>query len=238
MQKKRSNFNDDWRAPRGSGLARITTGIMAVILLAGGIIAVWLLFGRDISRAYDSVFTLPGAKERAAAHISEKYGFDAEIVNAEVPDDAETIFMPDNKSDYTLVTMQYDGKQFYAAVSRKDEAAPVCDNYQTDDIEAALSAAIDECEPWKVKMSAEQVTPLVGKYIFYNTYFTGANWQELHDERPLKIYVRYFDVPLTANRFEPLLKLGADLTIETYTEDESGSDKLVSTVTVSDGRIS
>ena len=238
MYRNRPRPIDEWRAPKGSKLAAVTTAIMTVVLLVGGIIAVWLLFGRDISKFYDSVFIIPDAQKRASDHILGKYGFDPDIISTDIPDSAEHIFMPSDKSDFAFVVMESEGVRFTCAVNYKDSEAPVGDTYQTEDIRAAVSAALDECEPWKVRLELSQKGSPDGKQLFYNAYFTGADWNLLSAERPLEIYVRYFDVPLYAERFAPLLKLEADIDIETYTEDENGRDILVSSVKISDGQIS
>lgn len=218
--RPRLSTKDEWRAPRGTTAAAVSTAIMTVVLLIGGVIAVWLLFGRDISKFYDSVFIIPGAQTRASDHILGKYGFDADIVSADIPDTADRIFMISDKSDFVFVNMQFEGKSFTVAVNYKDSEAPVCDTYQTEEIEAAVSAAIDECEPWKVRMELSQQSSPDTKQIFYNVYFTGANWQELHDERPLSVYVRYFSVEPVRSHFAPLEKLSARFSVEFYGEDD------------------
>lgn len=222
--KPRLRPKDEWRVPRGTTIAAVSTGIMTAVLLIGSVIAVWLLFGRDISKFYDSVFIIPEAQTRASGHILGKYGFDADIVSSDIPDDADMIFMLSDKSDFVYVSMEFEGKKFTAAVNYKDKEAPVCDTYQTEEIEAAVSAVIDDCEPWKVRLEVSQQKnekAPTGRELFYNVYFTGSNWQELHDERPLDIYVRYFSIEPVRKHFDPLAALYARFRIEFYDEDEN-----------------
>ena len=74
------------------------------------------------------------AKTKAVQYIKDKYGFDAEVIDASMDTRGGTL-------DTALVTMEHDGREFYAEIDIKTDKG--FDNYQADEIAKAFEDKIN-----------------------------------------------------------------------------------------------
>ena len=75
------------------------------------------------------------AKTKAVQYIKDKYGFDAEVIDASMDTRGGTTL------DTALVTMEHDGREFYAEIDIKTDKG--FDNYQADEIAKAFEDKIN-----------------------------------------------------------------------------------------------
>lgn len=79
------------------------------------------------------------AKTNAVKYISDKYGFEAEVISAEAEPNYGAIFgWDDTSTGYAMVTLQHDNKQFQVVISGEDNSTNGKDNYQQSIIEEAI----------------------------------------------------------------------------------------------------
>ncbi|MCR5123121.1 MAG: hypothetical protein K6B74_11960 [Ruminococcus sp.] len=119
------------------------------------------------------------AKESAAVYILEKYGFEAEITDA--VQEREYGMFGSSPLSTVFVRMRYGGKDFGVYVDN------ICyDNYQAEEIDAAVRADIEAAFPglYKLRIKASEVDSVYDDFeaecvhMFHN-YFDGTNAPEI-----------------------------------------------------------
>lgn len=79
------------------------------------------------------------AKTNAVKYISDKYGFEAEVISAEAEPNYGAIFgWDDTSTGYAMVTLQHDNNQFQVVISGDDNSTDGKDNYQQSITEEAI----------------------------------------------------------------------------------------------------
>ncbi len=127
------------------------------------------------------------AEENAVTYIQEKYGFEATVIDSE-SQRGEDLFKPRYLSK-TLVTMEYNGKQFKVLSYGEDDYMDTAtDNYQKDELVAAVEeevTALFGTEPDFFDVSGGDNESSVGINseefydMFYNIYYDGTNLEEV-----------------------------------------------------------
>jgi len=122
-------------------------------------------------------------KINAVNYIEEKYGFEAEVVDAVCEKLGE--FDP-SPSETVFVTMEWKNKTFLVQIDGDSENTEGVDNYQYEEIVAALEEELED----ETGMSSEEVIVVYGVRGEYNsiesnkngmvaTYFDGDNLKEI-----------------------------------------------------------
>ncbi len=122
------------------------------------------------------------AAENAKAYISQKYGFSAETINAEV-DRQVSLFGSHPLSD-VIVQMQYENRDFTVFITGEKESTDGCDTYQASEIQQALFDIVNS------EIDGLQVLDIYPKYKsereieepLYAAYFDGSNLAEMLED--------------------------------------------------------
>lgn len=97
------------------------------------------------------------ASKNAVSYIQEKYSFKADVFSAEIYR-MKGMFGSTPTSD-VLVEMEYGGRAFEVFINGEDSNTDGCDNYQSAEIEAALTKMISENIPGLIYVSLSDDLP-------------------------------------------------------------------------------
>lgn len=130
------------------------------------------------------------ASENAVRYISEKYGFEAEVLETEF-ETVKSFGVPDFSPDATgdvLVFMEYNGKNFSVMISGEKTTSDGIDNYQLEQIQMAIEEQVNSMAGF----SAREIQVLYGSYYetgmdlkdsgLIRTHFDGDNLLEVLSE--------------------------------------------------------
>jgi hypothetical protein len=121
-------------------------------------------------------------KNKAKDHIRNKYGFDAEIEKYYRESYGSSSFKPE-----CIVTMNYEGKQFYVTVSGYKDYINCYDSYQAEKIRLAAESSLNDALK---DYSDLEIT--VGGYDARD-YMTGADsFRRKNDQENYRLYRKYF----------------------------------------------
>lgn len=184
---------------RGNG--RKLNLFTSAMLFAIGIAAMLLITGcRDKEREEQ---ILDHTEENALYYIKQKYGFDAQIVNASV-DMSSGLFGP-SYNDAAYYVMEYDGDDFLVYIKiitvEDDGVAYQCsDDYQYDEIADAYKMCLDDvtggnAETVFLKNQYRDLPDYSdSKYLcLFNAYFDGNNLNELSADEGFDCFAAYTD---------------------------------------------
>ncbi len=159
--------------------------MMAIIMLLTGCIS-------EEERAQAEAWRAQ-AEKNAVSYIEEKYGFKATVVDS-ATQKTESLFSAKYTSK-TLVTMEYEGKQFKVLVDGEEEYMDeAADNYQKAELVEAVKEEVTTIfgvEPDFFDVSGgknEQAAIGNGEEffdMFYSTYYDGTNLEEVLTEEIL-----------------------------------------------------
>ncbi len=148
------------------GIGRIIWKIVLVIIFV-----IDLCFGikeeLECRRVYKQVTT------NMTEYIRNKYGFEAEPVD--LPDKQSGFWSEDRR--YRMMTLQYNDKVF--KVYNDDTENRYWDNYQSEEITAAVEAYITEKMPEGKIVRMKYYDERCGYYCFEDAYFDGENVEQV-----------------------------------------------------------
>ncbi|MBQ7774877.1 MAG: hypothetical protein IJ379_03060, partial [Lachnospiraceae bacterium] len=134
----------------------------------------------------------------ALNYIKEKYGFDAAVTEVRCEKVASGFldFAPAS-TGYVFVTMEYDEKTFLVSISGEQETTEGLDNYQFEEIKAALTQKLYDI----TNLPIEELYISYGKYQtmknnmhgMINTYFDGNNLAEIMVDESRAVAVSYIN---------------------------------------------
>ncbi|MCI6560105.1 MAG: hypothetical protein MR434_01660 [Ruminococcus sp.] len=116
------------------------------------------------------------ASENAVRYISEKYGFDAEILGM-TNDRYRWSFS--KYSDEMELKMKYDDREFYVFAGRTKESSDCWDDYQSEEICSAAEKLLNENLPEGKILSLKLCDNDVYYYNLIKTYYDGTNLDEV-----------------------------------------------------------
>lgn len=144
------------------------------------------------------------ASKNAVQYISEKYGFQANVLDADV-ETADVIGVPDFSPDATgdvLVSMEYDGYEFMVMISGEKSTTEGSDNYQGEQIRKAIAEEINTLTGFSVR----EIQVVYGNYYqtgmdlndngLVHTYYDDNNLSEVLSENDCQIVCSCVDVDL------------------------------------------
>ncbi len=137
-------------------------------------------------------------KANALNYIKEKYGFDAKVVEVDCDKVASFVFdFTPISTGEVFVTMEHEGKNFYVFISGEEETTDGTDNYQYEEISAALQQKLYDITGLQI----EELRLRYGKLHsmknnrngLINTYFNGENLSEVMEESYTDVVVSYIN---------------------------------------------
>ena len=140
------------------------------------------------------------AKTNAVNYVSEKYGFEADVVNVKGETGADTVPVP-RPTGYATVTFEYDDKEFNVYITGEEESSEGKDDYQSElireDVKSnAMSALNIEAED--IYLDAMYNYASWSKEdIMTSTYYNGENMAQVLEEISCKF--NYVVVTLNAD---------------------------------------
>ncbi len=137
-------------------------------------------------------------KENALNYIKEKYAFDAKVVEVDCDKVASFVFdFTPVSTGEVFVTMEHEGKTFYVFISGEEETTEGTDNYQYEEISAALQQKLYDI----TGLPIEEFLLRYGRIVsmknnrngMINTYFNGENLSEVMKESYTDAVVSYIN---------------------------------------------
>ncbi len=116
------------------------------------------------------------ASENAVRYISEKYGFDAEVLGM-TNDRYRWSFS--KYSDEMELKMKYGDREFYVFADRTKESSDCWDDYQSEEICSAAEKLLNENLPEGKILSLKLCDNDVYYYNLIKTYYDGTNLDEV-----------------------------------------------------------
>ncbi|MDE6593621.1 MAG: hypothetical protein K2K57_11245 [Oscillospiraceae bacterium] len=167
--------------------------ILAVVIVYGGSIGVYYVKEAIINYKTDKIFEehMAVASDSALKYIREKYGFEAENPEADTDWDmdfregikSKILRKEDTEDIFIILKMTGGGRDFRAIVYGYPDSITVVDNYQYDEITAALTDKIAGELPGgnvlKMQLYDKKYPTLF--YSFFDIYYTGDNIDEIID---------------------------------------------------------
>lgn len=135
---------------------------------------------------------LKQAKENAAEYVLEKYGVEAKVMDAEI-ERIDGLFGSDPGSK-AYISMYYDDKDFTVYISGDEETTDGRDNYQQEEIEAAVLEDIKDSVsgvPDKTVIYNHNSTE--GQHLLCSEYFDGDNLSDILNEDITCVIAEYTD---------------------------------------------
>ena len=139
------------------------------------------------------------AEKNAVTYIEEKYGFKAQVIDSESQKTSGMFSV--KKTSKTLVTMEYEGKQFcvlsFGQDEYKDEAT---DNYQKEELLAAVEGEVTSLfgvkpDSLDVRGGDNQSSTVENSEafcdMFFRTYYDGTNLEEVLTEEVFYCLAEY-----------------------------------------------
>lgn len=130
------------------------------------------------------------ASENAIQYISEKYGFQASVLETDC-ETVDVVGVPDFSPDATgsvLVSMEYDGYEFKVMISGEEATTEGIDNYQLEEIKQAIVEEINT----RADFSVREMQVIYGSYYqngmdlddngLVHIYYDGDNLSEVLSE--------------------------------------------------------
>lgn len=145
------------------------------------------------------------ATENAICYISEKYGFQANVLETDC-ETLEVIAVPDFSPSATgdvLVSMEYDGHEFLVLISGEEKTTDGIDNYQLDQIRQTIMEEVNSL----TGLSAREILVIYGKEYnaemesrnngLVHTYYDGSNLPEVLSENNYQMICSCVDEDLS-----------------------------------------
>lgn len=196
---------------------------VAICLLSNGTV-----IGFKLKTEHDHKVQFAQASENAERYISEKYGFDAEILGM-TNDRYRWSFS--EYSDEMELKMKHGDREFYVYADRTKDSSDCWDNYQTEEIYSAVEKLLNESLPGGKVIEMRLGSSGADYYSLINTYFDGTNLDEVLDGCSGHIEMVLADTDLSdtdiADRFmkgKINLKFTSFDTVE-HMEEFAGSDR-------------
>lgn len=158
------------------------------------------------------------ASENAVNYISEKYGFQANVLEADC-ETVDVIGVPDFSPSATgdvLVRMEYDGYEFMVMISGEESITAGSDNYQLEQIQQAIVEEINT----QTGFSVREMQVVYGNYYqtgmdlddngLVHTYYDGSNLAEVLSENDCQMVCSCIGVDLSLVDVGEIKKLVGD----------------------------
>ena len=145
------------------------------------------------------------ASDNAVNYISEKYGIQAKVLEAEC-ETAESFGVPDFSPSATgdvMVRMEYNGNEFMVLISGEEATTDGTDNYQLEQVQQAIAQQTQAI----AGVSAREILVVYGSYYetrmdlndsgMVETYYDGSNLSEVLSEDECQIVFSFVDADLS-----------------------------------------
>ena len=158
------------------------------------------------------------ASENAVSYISEKYGFQADILDAEC-ETVDVVAVPDFSPSATgvvRVRMEYDGHEFLVKIAGDEVTTDGSDTYQLEQIQQAILEKMNALTGFSVR----EMHVAYGRYWnpvmdlsdsgLVHTYYDGSNLSEVLSEKGCRMVCSGVGVDLSMIDVEELKELVGD----------------------------
>ncbi len=147
------------------------TIVWLVLLLLGLAFSVYVVVSKIVTK-HEQEAQFEQASENAVRYVREKYGFDAEVIGTR-----DGWSYGDDMKNMGL-KMKYGDKEFYVFASCTEESSKACDDYQWDEISAAVESYVNEALPGGKIVCLNLSESQFLEFLMY-TYFDGNNIEQI-----------------------------------------------------------
>ncbi len=152
------------------GTAKIVLLVLLLLVLA---CSVYFVVSKIVTKLEQKA-QFDQASANAVRYVRDKYGFDAEVIGTRSIDG----WSYDNDMKNMGLKMKYGDKEFYVFASCTEESSKAWDNYQWDEISAAVESYVNEALPGGKIVCLNLSESLFYEFLMY-TYFDGNNIEQI-----------------------------------------------------------
>lgn len=130
------------------------------------------------------------AKTNAINYISQKYGFEAKVMDVEEELDKSGFWGSASLTGYAIVKLKYEGKEFSVYITGQDESTEGKDDYQYEDIFGTIEKEAKDClniEAEKIYFDAACISAVD---CMTSIYYDGENLTEIVNDLDGDIYYK------------------------------------------------